>query len=442
MEKQATNPKFISKLNAYVVALLAFSIPFPRQFSLYLIVLWIVLSVSERIIEKRFSVKKQDWIILTGFFLFYLLHITGLFYSTNTGAAGVDIILRIPFVFMPLLLALSTENLTRYKKKILLAFVAGNIVAALICLGAAVSRSLSYVDGQWQWQAELMEHYGYTFWQMLANGGNNFMYEPLSIFIHPGYFAIYMVTAVVILLDSLADKEAKNTVGTRSWISILIVFCSIMVYLLFSRTGLIALFLVLFFYFILFVFRQKSKLLKGALLMGVALFTIAGVYVFIHNGRMKNTYSQIRKYVNNPSDVSKNDDRIFIWGLSINIIQENLVFGVGTGDSKDELMEKYQEKQMEEAMKARLNVHNQYLETTIQLGMLGLLSLLFIFTSAFYRAAKRHDKKLALVLFVNALFFLFESVLNTQTGVYYFVFVISVLLFVPQGKAGNKITFS
>ncbi|MBP8042469.1 MAG: hypothetical protein KAZ36_11230, partial [Bacteroidales bacterium] len=113
-----------------------------------------------------------------------------------------------------------------------------------------------------------------------------------------------------------------------------------------------------------------------------------------------------------------------------------------TGDSKDELMEKYQEKQMEEAMKARLNVHNQYLETTIQLGMLGLLSLLFIFTSAFCRAAKRRDIKLALVLFVNALFFLFESVLNTQTGVYYFVFVISVLLFVPQGKAGNKITFS
>jgi len=243
-------------------------------------------------------------------------------------------------------------------------------------------------------------------------------------------------------MDILNRKEHKLSWKASVGLVLLVIFCSIMVYLLFSRTGLISLFLVLFVYFLIFVFNLKNKILKLAMLLFIVMFVVAGGFVFSQNGRMKNTYVQLKKFLANPSDVSKNDDRLFIWGLSLDIIKENPIFGVGTGDSKDELMIKYEENQMEDALKARLNVHNQFLETTIQLGLAGLMSLMLIFFWSFAMAIRKHNTMLALVLSVNALFLLFESVLNTQTGVYYFVFVISALLFVPQGKANNKITFS
>lgn len=442
MEKAPTYHKTVHQLNVYLAVLLAFSLPFPRQFSLYVSVLWILFSILDGLLNKRFFMPRQYRLLVLAFLLFYFLHGTGLLYSNNTQTAWIDIVLKIPFAILPLVLALSSDNLAGLRNKILVAFVAGNIVASVVCLAAAIARSLSYADGQWHWQAELMEHYGYTFWQMLANGGNNFMYEALSIFIHPGYFSIFLVVSVVILMDILNRKEHKLSWKASVGLVLLVIFCSIMVYLLFSRTGLISLFLVLFVYFLIFVLKLKNKILKLAMLLFIVIFVVAGGFVFSQNGRMKNTYVQLKKFLANPSDVSKNDDRLFIWGLSLDIIKENPIFGVGTGDSKDELMIKYEENQMEDALKARLNVHNQFLETTIQLGLAGLMSLMLIFFWSFAMAIRKHNTMLALVLSVNALFLLFESVLNTQTGVYYFVFVISALLFVPQGKANNEITFS
>ena len=50
--------------------------------------------------------------------------------------------------------------------------------------------------------------------------------------------------------------------------------------------------------------------------------------------------------------------------------------GVGTGDVKDHLLEKYREKQMFNALGLELNAHNQYLQTTLALGIMGLVILM------------------------------------------------------------------
>ncbi|MFA5781717.1 MAG: O-antigen ligase family protein [Bacteroidales bacterium] len=425
-----TFPKYnevIRKINFFLLVLISFSIPFHRLFAVYLCALWIIFSLMEGDFFKKISRKNEKGYLLL-FILFYALHIIGMTYSENTKAAKIDIILKIPFIIMPFLFSLSGDYLREKKNKILLSFVAGNLLASVICLIAATVRSFSVVNGTWVFNAELMDH-NYSFWQMLANGGNNFMYEPLSIFHHSGYFSVYIVISVLLLLDMLVHKEIGKSMHTKVLYILLILFFCIMVYLLFARTGLIALFIVLLGYSIYVIFKSKIKIYTLGLLI---IITIAGVVIIGHNNRIKNSFNEIKKIIYNSNKRVDSDNRLFIWFNSLEIIKNNLFTGVGTGDNKNKLLEIYKEKKMEKAEKARLNVHNQFLETTIQLGLPGLLVLLAIFILPFIRAVKNRNILLMCFLIVNGMFFFFESCLNTQAGVVFFSFFYSLLVFIPK----------
>ena len=65
-----------------------------------------------------------------------------------------------------------------------------------------------------------------------------------------------------------------------------------------------------------------------------------------------------------------------VWKCSIEIIKENVFFGVGTGDVKTELNKKYEEKNIQQALKDNLNSHNQFLQTYVAIGLPGFILLL------------------------------------------------------------------
>lgn len=431
MESQSKYTQNVRKLNFFILSLILFTLPFHRLFAVYLCVLWVLVFLLEGKFSQRFSGKKGKGFLFL-MLIFFLLHLIGILYSENKNEAWEHIILKLPFVFMPLVLFMSAYHLKEKINKILLCFVAGNLLASVICLIAATVRSFSFVNGNWVFNAELMEHTGYTFWQMLANGGNNFMYDPLSFFIHPGYFSMFIVVSILIIIDLLIHNVIGKSIHAKILYILLILFFCIMVYLLFTRTGLITLFIILLGYFIYTAFRGKGRLYKTGILI---IFTVIGILVMGFNGRMKNTYYEVKKIISNPDRITKEDDRLFIWCISLDIIKNNFFIGVGTGDNKDNLMEVYREKQMVEAQKAGLNTHNQFLETTMQLGLPGLLCLLAIFIWPFIYALKNRNILLLLFQIVNILFFFFESGLNMQAGVFYFVLMLSLLMFVkPREK--------
>ena len=434
METVSKYTQTLRKINFWLIVLISFFLPFHRLFASYLSILWIVCFLLEGNFSQKFSNKKRKGFLYL-LLAFFLLHLIGLSYSENMHEGWEHVMLKLPFVFIPLMLFMSADFLREKYKKILLSFVAGNFSAAVICLIAATVRSLSYVNGSWVFNAELMEHYGYSFWQMLANGGNNYMYDPLSVFIHPGYFSMFIVVSVLIIIDLLFHNEIGKSIRSKMLYMLLILFFCIMVYLLFARTGLIALFIVLLGYLIVLAFRGKGKIYKLGILIA---FAIAGIVVIGNNGRMKNTFYELKKLISDPRKITKQDDRIFIWGISLDIIKNNFLTGVGTGDTKEKLMEVYKKEQMEEAQKAGLNVHNQFLETTMQFGISGLLVLLTIFIWPFIYAVKNRNILLILFLIVNVLFFSFECALNAQAGVFYFVLIYSLLLFVRPEKRTSQ----
>jgi O-antigen ligase len=172
--------------------------------------------------------------------------------------------------------------------------------------------------------------------------------------------------------------------------------------------------------------NSKKSIIKIGLFIAIA---VGGIILLGYNGRMRNSINELKGFFANSNQYIDSENRLIIWYNSLDIIKANLLAGVGTGDNRDKLIEMYKDKGFNKAAEARLNVHNQFLETTIQLGLMGLATLLSLFIWAFIKAIKNRNILLICFLIVNILFFLFESCLNRQAGVFYFVLFLSFIIF-------------
>ena len=103
--------------------------------------------------------------------------------------------------------------------------------------------------------------------------------------------------------------------------------------------------------------------------------------------------------------------------------------GVGTGDVKDVLLQKYQEKGITNAYLLRLNAHNQYLQTTIALGILGLLVVLGCLFLPLYEALRQKNILVFLFILIVAFNLLVESMFERQAGIVFYSFFNALLFF-------------
>jgi O-antigen ligase len=118
------------------------------------------------------------------------------------------------------------------------------------------------------------------------------------------------------------------------------------------------------------------------------------------------------------------------------------LFGVSPGDSQDILNQKYIDADMDigdpsQGPNRKLrgfldyNFHNQYVESLVRSGILGLVSFLAIF-AVLMMATKRHGAKEGwYIIFTIAVFFIPEAPLTMQQGVFAFCFFPLMALSAP-----------
>lgn len=133
----------------------------------------------------------------------------------------------------------------------------------------------------------------------------------------------------------------------------------------------------------------------------------------------------------NVNNIESNTVRLVVWTISTNMIVEN-PFGVGLGDENDLLMRKYYKHGYTGYAERRLNPHQQFLQTGISIGWLGIIALFILFISIVIAAFKTES----LALFIGAICIsvscLFESMLERQVGVIFLsilVFFIAIMRF-------------
>jgi O-antigen ligase len=256
-------------------------------------------------------------------------------------------------------------------------------------------------------------------------------------FVHPTYVSIYYVILILIWGKRIVEGGMDKRSGF--WILMLTFF---LVFIFFSSSKAGILLATIAIVLLLVYYAKKKKKVIQAIIMFL-IFTIIAV-IGINNSKLKvrfvDAYQEMTKEYNNPASyVQSTGARIWVWKSTIQVIKENPILGVGVGDTRNELTKKYKEVGIIDESILRLDSHQQYLQTTATIGVVGLISLLLIFVSLFYYSKKQNHFILFGFALIYLLFGFTESMFETQAGIIFFTFFSLFLVSKPQSKIEKEL---
>jgi O-antigen ligase len=366
-----------------------------------------------------FRRKNPFWIF--SFAFIYILYLAGLLYSSNMNYGLFDLQVKLSIIIFPLIFATLDEKfpILNLTADVLKAFVAGCGIATLILFGIAI--------------------YSY----MGTHDPSVFFYSSLSRLMHVSYLSMYLDMAIAIVAFYLIQKEPALPKKFRIPAGILILYFSIFVFLCSSKAGISSLVMIYLMIFLYLVFVNKQVIRAILLVIIVASIVIGGFKLFPKTAdRFKRAEVVLSDDKKPAQKLESNGERLVVWKAGLEVARRHPVFGVGTGDVKDALLDEYQKENNIQVYNLRLNAHNQYLQTYITLGIPGLLSLLCMLLIPCWMTFRRVHSLYFAFLVVFAFNILVESMLEVQAGVVYYAFFNSLFFFaLITGYKKNGHTF-
>lgn len=380
--------------------LISFVIPLHKKVLPPVMLLFVVVFIAnggiQRILKSGFNV----FPIITSFY--YLSLVIGLAYSSNMDAALFDLEVKASLVLLPIVfwgLKVTRQGLYRY----LNAFIAGNVIAAIVSLGAA--------------GLEYMEFHDFSV----------FFYQRLTFFHHPSYFALYLNLCLAIIYYYMLYGKEGNIFKSRIISFSLIAFFSFMIVLLSAKLSMITLVLLLIISNFIWI-RKEGKYVAGLVLLVFAI--LSGIAVYKTSDVVRVRIDEAIASVTTDSHMeSTSGARIIIWSLSKELIKDEPWLGYGTGDVKDVLMKKYEEGEYSHLLYHKLNAHSQYFQTLLAVGIPGFIFFLLYLLYPLIAAGFKASFLIWMFTLLCAMNFIPESMLETQAGVVFFAFFTSLFYF-------------
>lgn len=391
-----TRQEFHSKVQLYLLIGIAFLLPLGQFIPISIVLLLINQLASGNLLGKLKSLVQNKIALFS--IAFYLLHLIGLFYTDNMHAGWFDVEVKLSFLIIPLSLAgisLSKDD----EEKIFYGLIAGGIIVSLLMIAKAM--------------------YDY-----LTMGAHHFSYEEFSFLMHPSYLSMYLNIAMVWIALNFFKAKTERTRKEKNTATLLFIFFSAINLLLASKLGLITLGFIYLFLLYYLVFMQKKYWL-GIVSIAIVFSSYYALRKFIPNiiWRITSATKAITNPTTDENAVESTAVRMLIWKSANHIIAQNTLIGVGTGDVKDELIKEYTRLGMGGAIEHRLNAHNAYYQISIALGLPGILLLLLNLIYPLWKSIQNHYTIYTIFILIIILNFLTESMLETQAGVVFYVFM-------------------
>lgn len=155
-------------------------------------------------------------------------------------------------------------------------------------------------------------------------------------------------------------------------------------------------------------------------------------YIFMNNIDQRlhkiiwefNNYNQGRDY-NGHSVIM----RWAYWKTAYRIFEQNIIFGVGTGDVALSFDSQYKKDNSLLLPQYRLRAHNQYITYAVTFGLIGLIVFVFALIYPFFKN-KMYNNYFYIAFFsIILLSMLSEDTLETQIGITFFAFFNTLFLF-------------
>jgi O-antigen ligase len=364
------------------------------------VITWFISSWFQFDKEKFFSGAKNPWFLTMIFFL--ILHVVSGLLSDNKQEGLTGIETKLSFLAFPYFFFLFNISDGTVKRSVI-AFVTGCFFALMICIFRA-----TYI--------------------YLTNGENEFFYNLFSVLIHAGYFSMYMLFCILIVAFVYPKWFGKDKwVGIISYFLILAFLTGI--FLCASKIGYIAAVIILI---IAPVIRFRHRL--NLKIFGISLVVLLTTFFVLLKTfpkpfeRLNNVFTTLSAENIDKTSGESTAVRLLIWHESMEIVKENFLLGVGTGDANDVLQNRYKENGLTGALEHNLNTHNQFFQTAIALGVVGLLVLFILTIGVLIYALIKKQTLLILFSIIIILNFLVESMLQTQSGNLFFVGFLCILL--------------
>lgn len=390
------------KIHFYSLLLFAFFLPiYPRLATPFIAIAVVNWFFSGQINSKIKRLLNPLPIIFSSF---YIIHLIGLLYTTDIMEGARDVETKLTLFLFPLLLfSVPFKDYFLEKRQLLQAFIIGSLFSSIYCFIYAV----------------------YTQW---TTGYSSFSYRDLSdaLDAHPAYQGIYMGFALFTIIHYYFFSREKPLFEKKINL-LLAIFFLVMVFLFNSRTVILAT-TILFIITILILSIQKLGILKALGVTGLFGILLIAILLLIPatNRRINYTIKSFQ-IEQSKSDENKVNIRFLIWESGIEAIQSNPIIGTGTGDIQNHLMSIYKKNKITLAIMTNYNAHNQFIQTTIALGAIGLIILILNFVIPLILGFKSKDYLLLMFLLSFLIFSLTESALEKQQGVLYYAFFNSLL---------------
>ncbi|HEY9114442.1 MAG TPA: O-antigen ligase family protein [Bacteroidales bacterium] len=391
----------LNKIQPWLWAGVWFSLPVSLKMnSIFLILFSTATLLNLAYYRPKFS--RQQIILSSLFFLFFLANASSLLFGPDTVEVKNNLERKLSYIAIPIVIMLLDHSKWDVEKWAIRGFFAGLMVTGTHMLFLALLNILSGID----WHL-------YTYHEFT---------KPYSI--GAIYYSLYLSTAIFYLLFKNPEPIiTKYRLFLFSFFLLLLLLCASKLFIGFMLP------------IILWQYFKKLKTKKSLVTYLITALVLIGLFAasipFLNRlAELKNTNLKVVSQKEFAYDTPFNglNFRLLQWRLGIEILNENnaWLLGIGIGEKQNLLNEKYKEyniytgnPDLGDSGYLNYNFHNQYLETLVGSGIIGLLLLFFIIFYIFVR----HRKKLFfpfVVYFLILLFFIFESVLERQVGIVFF----------------------
>ena len=389
----------------------------PKAISLCLIFLLIFTIIQA--VKGRMIFRFQPLFI--AFILFYIAYLIGALFTNHLGDALSYFEKKLSLLIFPILFSFQFKEKIGIKS-VAFGLIAGVLVSSIMCL-----------------------FHSFNYYQLHGDFNNSFGSTIFSYIHHPTYFSAFLIISCIIAIEGYKQKWRFFTCWN---VSIFFLFCLIMQFFCFSFAGLIFAFIYLVYLIYNFIFIRFSRtLFLLSILVLPALPWVAyqsNIHVQII---VDEIISDVNRTVSNPESVlntsseayTGNNVRLIMWTVSV---QEFLAhpLGAGTANVDDVLGARLRSHKLDSIAIQNYNPHNQYLQIAVEIGVFGLVIFLVLLFSTLRFALKMRNSVLFWIVLSLAFNCLFESMLQRQSGMVFFCFLIC--FFINQSNFRTKQTTS
>ena len=332
----------------------------------------------------------------------FILYAISFCFVNNQSQGILQLTTRLSFLIFPILALAMSRGAKLAQLGLKWGFILGSGVSMLFSLVRAVS-----VEG------------GFS--------GNAFHANVYGVNMHASYLALIFIFACALLFT---DKSTSKVIKIGKW-----GFLALTIISIFYLRSLGA-FVCIAAIFTVFPIWKSLKTRNWKWLLTLPVYGLIFFVGLKSSDRISNDVASSLDHVSvwakspskfiesNVNNIESNTVRLVVWTISTNMIIQN-PFGVGLGDENDLLMREYYKNGYSGYAERRLNPHQQFLQTGISIGWLGIITLLVLFVSLIIASFKTES----LALFIGAICIsvscLFESMLERQVGVIF----LSILVF-------------